>query len=382
MVRKRLLLNSGCSSPKLVFRRARSLICYWIGSQLVFCNYCARSTITATPLAVLLITLLNDWRSPAELSALLPKFTQQDIHASLKRLVRHGVLIEKGTAAAILDEQLHQAWSSWLPHAAFFHFGTKDVPYESRPKQLLRMERGLFETAPQPPFFKNYPRQTKVRLSRPAREPGLPQILLARRTRREFSQKQIPLDRFSKLLFYSWGVTGFLQSSVFGPLPLKTSPSSGARHPIETYVLIMRVEKIKPGLYHYNSRLHCLERIRGLANPAATAAQFCAQQGWARRAAALFIMTAVFPRSMWKYPTARAYRTVLLDAGHVSQTFCLAATWLGLASVSTMALRDSFIEEKLQIDGITESVLYIVGAGMPEGDLTEDKRRNLAFASL
>ena len=42
-----------------------------------------------------------------------------------------------------------------------------------------------------------------------------------------------------------------------------------------------------------------------------------------RNAAALFLMTAVFRRTMWKYHLARAYRVVLLDAGHLCQTFCL-----------------------------------------------------------
>jgi SagB-type dehydrogenase family enzyme len=112
------------------------------------------------------------------------------------------------------------------------------------------------------------------------------------------------------------------------------------------------------------------------------AEKYCAGQRWAGRAAALFIMTAVFPRSMWKYPTPRAYRTVLLDAGHICQTFCLVATWLKLAPVSTMALRDSVIEKELQIDGVTESVLYIAGAGVPLRVSAADKRRNLPCASI
>ena len=76
-------------------------------------------------------------------------------------------------------------------------------------------------------------------------------------------------------------------------------------------------------------------------------------------------MTAVFPRTMWKYQFARAYRVVLLDAGHLCQTFCLVATWLGLAPFCTAALKDTLIEEDLGIDGIRESVLYIAGVGNP-----------------
>ena len=68
---------------------------------------------------------------------------------------------------------------------------------------------------------------------------------------------------------------------------------------------------------------------------------------------------------MWKYQHPRAYRVVLLDAGHLCQTFCLTATWLGLAPFCTAALKDTLIEKDLGIDGIRESVLYIAGVGLP-----------------
>ena len=76
-------------------------------------------------------------------------------------------------------------------------------------------------------------------------------------------------------------------------------------------------------------------------------------------------MTAVFQRTMWKYQHVRAYRVVLLDAGHLCQTFCLVATWLGLAPFCTAALKDTLIEKELGIDGIRESVLYVAGVGFP-----------------
>jgi hypothetical protein len=58
---------------------------------------------------------------------------------------------------------------------------------------------------------------------------------------------------------------------------------------------------------------------------------------------------------------------VLLDAGHLGQTFCLTATRLGLAPFCTAALKDTLIERDLGIDGIAESVLYVTGIGMPAG---------------
>jgi len=79
-------------------------------------------------------------------------------------------------------------------------------------------------------------------------------------------------------------------------------------------------------------------------------------------------MTAVFPRDQWKYQYPRAYRAVLLDAGHVCQTFCLVATWLGLAPFCSMALADSEAEKIVGVDGVTESVIYAAGVGkQPSG---------------
>jgi SagB-type dehydrogenase family enzyme len=98
------------------------------------------------------------------------------------------------------------------------------------------------------------------------------------------------------------------------------------------------------------------------------ASVYCAGQRYFSGAAALFIMTAVFARTMWKYGRARAYRVVLLDAGHLGQTFCLTATRLGLAPFTTAALKDSLIENDLGIDGISESVLYVTGVGLPVGE--------------
>jgi hypothetical protein len=66
---------------------------------------------------------------------------------------------------------------------------------------------------------------------------------------------------------------------------------------------------------------------------------------------------------LWKYSYARAYRAAFIEAGHLCQTFCLVATWLGLAPFCSMALADSRIERDLGLDGVSESVLYCAGVG-------------------
>ncbi|MGH9793392.1 MAG: SagB family peptide dehydrogenase, partial [Candidatus Acidiferrales bacterium] len=173
------------------------------------------------------------------------------------------------------------------------------------------------------------------------------------------------------LLGLTGGVQRWLDVPPLGRLALKTSPSGGARHPIELYVLALRVAGLPRGIYHYAADRHRLERLRRGAS-SREMVRWLAGQHWFSGAAALVLMTAVMPRVQWKYQFARAYRIVLADAGHLCQTFYLVATWLGLAPFATMALADSRIERALGIDGVGEAILYAAGVGSRPRDSIPD----------
>ena len=146
--------------------------------------------------------------------------------------------------------------------------------------------------------------------------------------------------------------------------PLKTSPSGGARHPIECYVVVRNVAGLKPAIYHYASERHRLERI-GAPVSIDRMRAYVPQSPYFANASAMVFFTAVFARQLWRYTYSRAYRAALIEAGHVCQTFLLTATSLGLAPYCVMGLADTLIERDLGIDGITESVLYCAGVGRP-----------------
>ena len=141
---------------------------------------------------------------------------------------------------------------------------------------------------------------------------------------------------------------------------------SGARHPIEAYVVVRDVEGLRQGIYHYAADRHALERI-GRPVSADRMRAYLPNSGYFADASVMVFFTAVYERIMWRYPYPRAYRAALVEAGHVCQTFCLAATWLDLAPYCIMGLADSLIESDLGIDGITESVLYAAGVGRRPG---------------
>jgi SagB-type dehydrogenase family enzyme len=346
-------------------RSARCQSAYWDNGELRLVNFLTRGEYAANPIVLEIIRYFFSPRTVRDALLEFDTYSPQSVGEAILKLIDAQLLLECDSPAAARDDLLDSLWKPWLPHAGY-HFLTKDAPYAGDDWTLEQKMQAIAD-APQPPLFKKTDGAQLMPL--PLHETETDSFfstLHARRTRRTFSQQPASLGNVSQLLQTTWGVQGYIESPGFGPLALKTSPSGGARHPIEVYVMALRVDGLDPGLYHYEVRDHALELISSEATPQ-VAQDYCADQSYVADAAALFIMTGVFARTMWKYQHPRAYRVVLLDAGHLGQTFCLTATRLGLAAFCTAALKDTLIERSLGIDGISESVLYVTGIGMPAG---------------
>jgi len=347
-------------------KSASCQIAYWEGGKLRIANYLTRRTFAANPVTLELIRFFS---TPSTIQKALFEFSaysRESVAASILKLIEAQLLLEHGSAEWKRDKQVESSWGPWLPEGGGFHFMTKDAPYVGVDWPIEEKMKALPATRA-PPQFKRTAAADALRLPTPEiQTDSFFKTLHARRTHREFAKAAVSLEDVSNLLQTTWGVQGYVQTNVFGKLPYKTSPSGGARHPIEVYLMALRVKGLNRGIYHYQARDNRLTKIAGKASPRRASA-YCADQPYFGEAAALFIMTAVFARTMWKYGRARAYRVVLLETGHLGQTFCLTATRLGLAPFTTAALKDSLIEKDLGIDGISESVLYVTGVGVPAG---------------
>ncbi len=355
--------NRNEKSARRRIRRAKALRVYWDGVDAVFENSITHATVTASPFTFLLLDFFGEWRRPEDVGKGFPEYSAQSLRSALRQLIANTLLVEEGTPVAREDERVAKAWAHWLPHGSF-HFSTKNISYIT-PEEGARVARGFLRESPQHPFYKCYPGARRIRLAPPPKAEGeFLRALLTRKTHREFSNRPVTLDAISQLFYYSFGVTAYLKSPVYGLLPHTTSPSGGARHPIEPYLVALDVEGLDQGIYHYQTRKHTLELIyKGPMRKRVL--KYAEGQTHVANSAAVLLMTAVFPRTMWKYRSARAYRVVLLDAGHVCQTFCLVASWLGLAPYCTAVLSEKRIERDLKVDGITESAMYVAGVGMP-----------------
>jgi len=343
-------------------RRTSSLFACWRDNRLVFHNFARRLKVSGKPITCEVLDFFGKWRTPGEAIAHFQNYSERSVRGTVSQLVTQGLLVSEGSPEAAQDRRIERDWSPWLPEGSF-HFATKDPRYVRDDWSMARLKSALPKT-PQPKIFKTMKGSKKKLPARTFPDSEFIRVLMARKTYRQFSRQGLTLESISQLLSLVWSPTGYLHTSLFGRLLHKTSPSGGARHPGEVYLMALRINGLRPGLYHYHPGRHHLVRIGGNATRA-KAWQYCAYQGYTKNAAALFLMTAMFPRTMWKYRHPRAYRVVLLDAGHLCQTFYLVATWLGLAPFCTAALKDTLIEKDLGIDGISESILYVTGVGLP-----------------
>ncbi len=329
-------------------------------------NYAIGAAVLNDAIVTHTLSLCSDWTPAAELRRRLEPVVRGPADRFLRSMVERGLLIrsdrpEDPRARAV------DTWGRWNPAASFFHLTTKNVrgPRDREASETtLRRE---FAVHGAPSKIKRYPRAATTTLPKTARDGEFHDVLLGRRTWRQFSTEAVGLEEIATLLHLTSGVQRTETSVGLGPVHLKTSPSAGARQPLETYLLAVNVGGLPPGLYHYVADAHSLELVKKGASPR-TIRRYVPDQPWYESAAALLILTAVFARTQWRYPFPRAYRSVVLEAGHVCQTFCLAATWLGLAPFCTGRIADDAVERDIRVDGITESFIYGGGVGRrPDG---------------
>jgi SagB-type dehydrogenase family enzyme len=341
-------------------------VSYWTSAGLMVENYATGQRVRGAPLVLDVLDAFARWHPLEHLHRGLPSHPHRSLAALVDALVQL-TLIQRSDRPHHPAEAALVGWNGWTPAAAFFHRATKDVAYSGDLAVSGRRMRAKARREPMPPAIKRYRGAPRIELPRAATDGEFPQVLLARRTWRQFARQPADLKSLATILGLTFGVQRWAELPRIGKVALKTSPSGGARHPIECYVLALRIKGLGRGLYHYRPDRHVLEQLTSGATPHQVS-RYLPGQGWYGDASGLVLMTAVFARTQWRYPFARAYRVVLAESGHLAQTFCLVASWLGLAPFCTMALADSAIERDLGIDGAAESILYVAGFGArPDG---------------
>ncbi|MCD6293295.1 MAG: SagB/ThcOx family dehydrogenase [Deltaproteobacteria bacterium] len=236
-----------------------------------------------------------------------------------------------------------------------------------------RMEGHRLDWPGQPSFFKHYSPSTSYSLPLPER---LPQVSLFTLAKNAPAHDSLIWNRHSlaALLLLTSAPTA-RSSFAEGEIWYRSNASAGALHPLEFYLSFPGAADLPAGIYHYDLLKPALNRLR--CDPASKV--FAAACGYGEDDSAGFyspvlLISAIMFRSAWKY-RARAYRYLLLDAGHALENMVIGLQALGADFEVVLNFDDTLINQGLGFDAQREVGLAAVRLGADLSVLSESESR-------
>lgn len=179
-----------------------------------------------------------------------------------------------------------------------------------------------------------------------------------RQSRRAYNREPLTLEELSFLLWTTQGVKRKLDAGH----ALRTVPSAGCRHALETYLCVFNVTAADQGLYRYLPLEHQLLFICRDDRLAQNLSKAVFGQPYPAHSAVTFIWTTIPYRMEWRYSLA-AHKVIALDAGHVCQNLYLACEAIGAGTCAIAAYDQEAMDRLLGIDGSDEFAIYLASVG-------------------
>jgi SagB-type dehydrogenase family enzyme len=235
----------------------------------------------------------------------------------------------------------------YIDFSGLFHLSSKDRMAQGRVK--IQLDQSQWPSEWKVIEYKDYPRFEKLALPVQHHEADLFRTMENRISRRDFIRRPLPKSEISALLKFSCG------SMQKGSVPHRAQPSGGARYPIEAYALVFAPSDVPAGVYHYNIKEHALDVLWTREFTREDVATLFTYP-WAKNASMALIFSGVFRRNQIKYGE-RGYRQILIETGAIVQNAYLVAQALNMQCCAIDGVREAEIEQLLDIDGISESVI-------------------------
>ncbi|HOV69079.1 MAG TPA: SagB/ThcOx family dehydrogenase [Clostridia bacterium] len=191
----------------------------------------------------------------------------------------------------------------------------------------------------------------------PSYQPEGYEIFAARRTIRDFTADALTIGELSFLLWATQGATGENARGI-----LRTAPSAGATHPLDTYLMIRRVKGIKPGIYKFIRNSNMLAEVNTAPGACEKFTEYCKSQPVVQSAAVVFFWVSDINRSYWRFGN-RAYRYLFIDAGHICGNLYFAAQAVNCGVCAIGAFDDDAMNSFLGLDGIKRMAVYGAAVG-------------------
>ncbi len=215
----------------------------------------------------------------------------------------------------------------WEFHDLLFHSSTR----LGRNRRPVGGTYRLRERLPPAPAFRGDDGGESLALPKPVPDKAeMPwtQVLESRRS--QYGEEPLTLNALGAFLYWTCRTTKVIEHGD-EVMVQKLYPSGGGLQPLGVYVVIHACHGCAPGLYRYMDREHSL---RPVCLSQAAVEKFLTDAGNStgghlQKPPALFILSARFARTAWKYESI-AYRLILMEVGVLLQTMYVAATALDL----------------------------------------------------
>ncbi len=356
-------------------RAAKTLVTFPQGPHVTIYNYLTKDAVTCASPDIHWLLAADEWMTAEEFSAQQTQYDPQSVTDQIMQLVACGIYVAEGSRLAAQEENYLKCWELG-PAAGLFHFSVLDNIHGDQETGVAQ-QNARAVTDPSPPLFWRHGDDAVV-LQRPSCDDvSVLSVMARRRTRREVTDEAISIEDMSRALYAGLGLTGFIDGQA-GILPLKMTPSGGARNPYEAFVWAQNVEGLQSGLYHYAAADHSLMPVAPA--PDFPKSKMVHNQDWADLMPAMILLVAILERTTWKYHDPNAYRVVLIEAGHIAQNIMLACTERGLTACPTAALCHSVISSAFGLKQLTHFPVYALTLGhpAPSADITYSVEEGLA----
>jgi len=210
--------------------------------------------------------------------------------------------------------------------------------------------------------YKRYSRFPQIPLPQPEFiHNSLSDLLLERRSRKEYGTRSITLQEISTFFFWSAGILKKSDDQKDNK-ELRGHPSGGGKYPIELYVLILKDGVIRRGVYHYSIETHALEHLITV-DLDTLLKQFAPFDNFSLKGEMIVLFSFMKNRSFEKYG-ALAYKLAFIESGHIGQNMYFLSVCLGLSCCSMGLNNATNLDIVLRLDKENESVFYgiVIGA--------------------
>lgn len=344
-------------APTVVLRHAGGR---WLVSDLLH----KKRYAVATEVAMLLVACASPTRVEDAIATVAERFGEgcvPRLRAGLSSLRQKDLVIHESAWAsdgwrALIADWMKYGWRE----AALHHMAAWDYPfvyYDGEGREVDRTTMRIYGALE--------PDEDRTKAYLPANSgyaAPRPQEALSQQTFAAVLEGSVPPQRLTLdcLLRILSGAFGKIAEFPTGNLR-RTSPSGGARHPTEAFVLPVGLQGIS-GWHHFAVGLNELQPVpRSAVTPwqdrlfGLTRASF--------QPKTIVTLVSRFDRNMYRYREPRTFRTIFMDAGHLVTSVQAIARSEGIRTFAHTGLDDLGLERDLALRGLGEGVIAAVAFG-------------------